>query len=66
MSLICVYPENHKLIKCHLATVSVLSLVILGLAAHWISVSENWLAVYYNYAALAVATAVLTFTIPAM
>ena len=42
------------------------SLIVLGLAANWISVTESKLNLYYAYAALAVATAVLTFSVPVM
>lgn len=49
-----------------LGVTSVFSLIVLGLAANWISVTESHLNIYYSYAALAVATAVLTFTVPVM
>ena len=45
---------------------SAFSLIVLGLAANWISVTEDETGAYFKYSALAVATAVLTFTVPAM
>ena len=49
-----------------LGATTLFSLIVLGLAANWISVTESHLNLYYSYAALAVATAVLTFTVPVM
>ncbi|PSR71773.1 hypothetical protein PHLCEN_2v12353, partial [Hermanssonia centrifuga] len=46
--------------------VSLFSLIVLALSANWISVTTTKLHLYYNYAALGVATSVLTFTLPVM
>jgi hypothetical protein len=46
--------------------VSVLALIVMALSAHWISVTESNFNSYYRYAALALATALMTFSVPAM
>lgn len=43
------------------ATSLVFSIIVLGLAADMISITEEYLDSYYIFSALAVATAVLTF-----
>ena len=51
----------------HPGTASVFAVIVLGLAADWISVTETDLGYYFAYVALAIATAVLTIvTVPAM
>lgn len=61
---------SHWIGLARLIVFSILSgfaVIILSLAAHWISVTENWLELYYAYVALAVATGVLTIvTVPVM
>ena len=52
--------------RCVLGVTSLFSLIVLGLAANWISMTQQHINLYYAYAALAVATAVLTFTVPVM
>ena len=50
-----------------LGVISLFSIIVLGVAAHWLSVTEAQLGVGYSYAGLAVATAVLTFvSVPVM
>ena len=46
--------------------VTLSSVIILALSAHWISVTEDKLDSYYRYAALALAVSLMSFTIPAM
>ena len=46
--------------------VSLFSVIVLALGAAWISSTESKLDSYYRYAALAVATSLLSFTVPAM
>lgn len=50
-----------------IGTLSLFSLIVLGLAGHWISTTESWEGLYFAYAAFAVAVAVLSLiTVPAM
>lgn len=46
--------------------VSFFALIVLALGGHLISVETDRLGLYFNYAALGVATGVLSFGVPAM